>query len=150
MKRLIPLALVCLLGSSGAVLSADRLTCRVLYRFACTPDQCLPIDSGAIGPADVQIVLSADGKQLRYTEAGKSQTVAVRFDRFGKGYGVIAGGPLDWPRYGERAGDPGHGLGGVAIVLQPQGSETFFSWRVKYLGTSAEQESEDVLYGDCL
>ncbi len=141
------LLLACLLGLPGTALSADRLACRVLYRFACTPDQCLPIDSDLAGPV-VQIVLS--GKHLTYTEGGKSWAAVVRDRRLGKGYRIITGGPIDWPRYGAAEGDPGRGLGSVAIVVQPQGKELFFSWRVKYLGTSAEQESEDVLYGDCL
>ncbi len=149
MKASVPFALLGVLASVGPALSAGKLACEVLYRASCAPDQCEPIDSDPTQPIDVQIALSADHTQLTYTEAGMRQTARVHEDKLGKGYSLITGGPLDWPRYDDSKGGPGRKLGGVAIVLQPQGEDLYFSWRVKYLGTSEAQEYEDVLYGAC-
>jgi hypothetical protein len=141
--------LVFLFSGFGA-LCAEQLNCRVLYRISCAPDLCSALDKEidhVPQMPDMNFTISPDRKTLTYSEAGRTQTLAITVRELGGQVQLVTGEPIDWPGYEPAPGgqDRDKPLGEVRMVFD--GLEYY--WRVGYLGHNESQEYEDVLFGDC-
>lgn len=141
------IAIMPLTMAQGA--AATPLKCRVLYRIACAPDLCSPMDKAIHGTPqmpNIQIIISANRKKLTYIEHRKVRKAAISVKRLPNGLRLVSG-KMRWPSYERGPLDSKNRLlGRIRMVFDG----TTYYRRVGYLGTSEAQEYEDILVGDCL
>ena len=125
---------------------SQQMKCRILSYSSCAPDECTSVrPSKAQKESDIS--LNDGSKTLKFCRDGKCVSAQFIKNDFGKGIALYSG-KIAWlgyvPAPGDKTGNP---LGEVRLILDTVKHDFF--WRVPYIGTSAEQEEEDVLSGEC-